>query len=78
MPINLSIRNARDQSAQRLNQHTESHLSGPQDALPAIVDETVSPDWELRPAELLAKARNLGLHTPAESADIVRANRGWT
>jgi hypothetical protein len=41
----------------------------------AIIEQAVHSEHALTPAELLAEARGLGLHTPADSAAIVRADR---
>jgi hypothetical protein len=41
----------------------------------AIIEQAVHSEQALTPAELLAEVRGLGLHTPADSAAIVRADR---
>ncbi len=75
MPINLSIKNAPDEVIQRLRQRADRHHRSLQGELLAIIEEAVRSEQELSPAELLVEVRRLGLHTPAESAAIVRAER---
>jgi len=75
MPINLSIKNAPDEVVHRLRQRAERHHRSLQGELLAIIEEAVRPEQELSPAELLAEVRRLGLHTPGDSAAIIRADR---
>jgi antitoxin FitA len=75
MPINLSIKNAPDDVVQRLRQRAERHRRSLQGELLAIIEEAVRPERALSPGELLAEVRRLGLHTPADSAAIIRAGR---
>lgn len=75
MPVNLSIKNAPDEVVHRLRLRAERHHRSLQGELLAIIEEAVRPERELSPSELLTEARRLGLHTPTESAAIVRADR---
>jgi plasmid stability protein len=75
MPINLSIKNAPDDVVQRLRQRAERHHRSLQGELLAIIEEAVSAEQELTPAELLAEVRHLGLRSPGDSAAIVRVDR---
>lgn len=75
MPINLSIKNAPDDVVQRLRQRAERHHRSLQGELLAIIEDAVSADQELTPAELLTEIRRLGLRSPGDSAAIVRAER---
>lgn len=75
MPINLSIENAPDDVVQRLRRRAERHHRSLQGELLAIIEDAVSTEQELTPAELLAEVRRLGLRTPGDSAAIVRADR---
>jgi plasmid stability protein len=77
MPVNLSIKNAPDEVVERLRQRAERHHRSLQGELLAIIEEAVRPEREraLSAAELLAEVRLLGLHTPADSAAIIRAAR---
>ncbi len=75
MPVNLSIKNAPDDVVQRLRQRAERHHRSLQGELLAIIEQAVSAEQELTPAELLAEVRHLGLRSPRDSAAIVRADR---
>lgn len=75
MPVNLSVKNAPDEVVQRLRQRAERNHRSLQGELLAILEEAVSQDQELTAAGLLAEVRRLGLHTPSDSAAIVRADR---
>lgn len=75
MPVNLSIKNAPDKVVQRLRQRAERHHRSLQGELLAIIEEAVRPAHELSPTDLLVEVRRLGLHTPADSTTIIRADR---
>lgn len=75
MPVNLSIKNAPDEVVERLRQRAERHHRSLQGELLAIIEEAARSERELSPSELLAEVRRLGLHTPADSATIVRSDR---
>jgi len=75
MPINLSIKNAPDEIVRRLRRRAERHHRSLQGELLAIIEDAVRPERELTPSELLAEVRRLGLHTPADSAAIIRGDR---
>jgi antitoxin FitA len=75
MPINLSIKNVPDEVVHRLRQRAARRHRSLQGELLAIIEEAVRPETELSPAELLAEVRRLGLHTPSDSATIIRADR---
>ncbi len=75
MPVNLSIKNAPDGVVDRLRRRAERHHRSLQGELLAIIEEAVRDEDALTHAELLSVVRRLGLHTPAESAAIIRADR---
>jgi plasmid stability protein len=75
MPINLSIKNAPDDVVQRLRERAERHHRSLQGELMAIIEAAVQDDRSATPAEILAEVRRLGLRTPSEATDIVRADR---
>jgi plasmid stability protein len=75
MPINLSIKNVPDEVVQRLRQRAEQRSRTLQGELLAIIEEAVRPQREISPAELLAEVQRLGHGTPADSTDIIRADR---
>jgi antitoxin FitA len=73
--MNLSIKNVPDEVVQRLRQRAARRHRSLQGELLAIIEQAVHFEQALTPAELLAEVRGLGLHTPADSAAIVRADR---
>lgn len=76
MPVNLSIKNTPDEVVERLRARAARHHRSLQGELLAIVEAAVSPAPHLTPGEILTEVRRLGLSTPAEAVDIVRADRG--
>lgn len=75
MPVNLSIKSAPDEVVRRLRQRAQRHHRSLQGELLAIIEEAARSEQELSATELLAEVRRLGLHTRADSAAIVRADR---
>ena len=75
MPVNLSIKNAPDDVAQRLRKRAERHHRSLQGELMAIIEAAVRDERTSSPAEILAEVRRLELSTPGESATLVRADR---
>lgn len=75
MPVNLSIKNAPDRVVQRLRDRAERHHRSLQGELLAIIEAAVEDDRPATAAEILAEVRRLGLSTPKEAVDIVRADR---
>jgi plasmid stability protein len=75
MPVNLSIKNAPDMVVQRLRQRAERHHRSLQGELMAIIEAAVREDRPAGLVDILAEIRALGLQTPSEAADLVRADR---
>jgi plasmid stability protein len=75
MPVNLSIKNARDDVVQRLRERAARHHRSLQGELMAIIEAAVDEAAAATPASILAEVRRLGLRTPSEAAAIVRADR---
>jgi antitoxin FitA len=73
--MNLSIKNVPEEIVQRLRQRAVRQRRSLQGELLAIIEEAVQSEGELTPRELLAEVRRIGLRTPADSAEIVRADR---
>ena len=73
--MNLSIKNVPEEVVQRLRQRAARRHRSLQGELLAIIEQAVHSEQALTPAELLAEVRGLGLHTQADSAAIVRADR---
>jgi antitoxin FitA len=74
MPVNLSIKNAPDDVVERLRQRAENNHRSLQGELLAIIEAAARQDAKRTPA-ILATVRALGLHSDADSTDIVRAAR---
>ncbi|HME21947.1 MAG TPA: Arc family DNA-binding protein [Acetobacteraceae bacterium] len=77
MSVNLSIKNAPDDVVRRLRERARNNHRSLQGELLAIIEEAVRPPPAryLTPTELVEEARKLGLSTPSEAADIIRADR---
>jgi plasmid stability protein len=75
MPINLSIKNAPDHVVQRLRERAARHHRSLQGELMAIIEAAAQEDRPASPAAVLAEVRRLGLQTPREAADLIRADR---
>lgn len=75
MPVNLSIKNAPDDVVQRLRERAERHHRSLQGELMAIIEAASRESHFSSPADVLAEVRRLGLHTPSETAAMVRADR---
>ena len=75
MPVNLSIKNAPDHVVRQLRERAARHHRSLQGELLAIIEAAVAADGPSTPADILAEVRRLGLHTPAEAADLVRSDR---
>jgi plasmid stability protein len=73
--MNLSIKNVPDEVVQSLRQRATRRHRSLQGELLAIIEEAVRSEQELSPAELLEEVRSLGLHTPGDSAAIIRSDR---
>jgi plasmid stability protein len=75
MPVNLSIKNAPDEIVVRLKERAARNHRSLQGEMLAIIEEAVSEPTTRTPREILAEVRRLGLQTPAESVEIIRAHR---
>ncbi len=75
MPVNLSIKNAPDEVVGRLRERAKRHHRSLQGELLAIIEHAVSARDTLTPTELVDEVRRLGLETPAEAVEMIRADR---
>lgn len=75
MPVNLSVKNARDWVVQRLRERAERHCRSVQGELLATIEAAMRDQRPTTAAEILAEVRRLGLSAPAEAAELVRADR---
>ena len=74
MPVSLSIKNAPDDLVARLKERAARNHRSLRGELLTIIEEAVRPR-KPTPDDVLAKVRRLGLHTPSEAAEMVRADR---
>lgn len=70
--MNLSIKNAPDRIVERLKQRAERNHRSLQGELMAIIEDAVRVDG---PMAVFEEIRALGLRSPGDSVDIVRADR---
>ena len=73
MPVTLSVRKVPAALVERLRQRAANHHRSLQDELLAILDAAAPPGITIN--ELARRAKALGLKTPADSVDIIRATR---
>jgi plasmid stability protein len=75
MPVHLSIKNAPDKIVERLRARAAKNHRSLQGEMLAIIEEAVREPTTLTAREVLAEVRRLGLQTPAEAVEIIRAHR---
>jgi plasmid stability protein len=75
MAVDLSIKNVPDDVAELLRKRAKRNRRSLEGELLAIAEAAVEEDRYLTPMEVLAEVRKLGLRSPSESAEIVRAMR---
>jgi plasmid stability protein len=75
MPVDLSIKNAPEEVVDRLRARAARNRCSLPGELLAIVEEAVRPPARLKPSQVLAEVRRLGIETPAEAAHMIRADR---
>jgi len=75
MPVNLSIKNVPDELAERLRERARRNHRSLQGELLAILEDANGAGSRLTPRELFERGRSLGLATPRESTEIIRADR---
>ncbi len=75
MTVNLSIKNVPDDIADKLRQRASRNHRSLQGELMTILQNATQKEAGLTPREFLAKIREKGLLTPAQSRQIVREER---
>lgn len=73
MPVTLSVKNVPNKLAERLRQRAARNHRSLQGELMAILEEAAQPTLTIE--EVAEIVKKLGLRTPAESADMIRADR---
>jgi plasmid stability protein len=75
MPVNLSIKNVPDHVAEQLRRRAAKHHRSLQGELMAVLEESISRERALTPAQLLEELRTAGVRTPEEAARFIREDR---
>lgn len=75
MPVNLSIKNVPDETAEALRKQAARNHRSLQGELMAILEEATGKSIPMSPSDFLDGLRTLGLSTPAESRAMVREDR---
>lgn len=73
MPVTLSVKNVPNKLAERLRQRAARNHRSLQGELMAILEEAAQPTLTIE--EVAEIVKKLGLRTPAESVDMIRADR---
>ncbi|MFZ5861859.1 MAG: FitA-like ribbon-helix-helix domain-containing protein [Nitrospirota bacterium] len=73
--ITLSIKNVSPELAKRLRERAARHHRSLQGELMSILEQSLTTEHRLSPAEVLERVKQAGLKTAAESVEIVRADR---
>ena len=73
--MNLSIENAPDHIVARLRERARRHQRSLQSELLSIIETAIREDQPVAPSEFVVERRRLGLETPCESVEILRADR---
>ncbi|MBS7790882.1 Arc family DNA-binding protein [Roseococcus sp. SDR] len=75
MPVTLSIKNAPDEVVERLRERASRNHRSLQGELLAIIEKAAMEKPGVDTAALLAEIRALGIKTPSDSVEIIRADR---
>jgi plasmid stability protein len=75
MPLNLSIKNVPDELVERLRRRAAASHRSMQGELMAMLEEALTERGPLTPKEVLVRVREMGLETPDEAVQMIRADR---
>jgi len=75
MPVNLSIKDVPDDLAARLRQRAAANHRSLQGELLALLEEALAERGLLTPTQVLARVRQRGVQTAADSVEILRETR---
>jgi len=75
MPVNLSIKDVPDDLAARLRQRAAGNHRSLQGELLALLEEALAERGPLSPAQVVARVRERGVQTAADSVEILRETR---
>lgn len=75
MTVSLSVKSVPEEVAERLRRRAARNHRSLQGELLSILTEAARAEGAISPSELLAWVRRSDLETPAESSDVIRADR---
>jgi plasmid stability protein len=75
MGVSLSIKNVPDDWVERLRQRADRHHRSLQGELMSILEATLESERRRTVEGLLDEVRSLGISTPSEAAEMIRADR---
>lgn len=75
MPVTLSIKNAPDDVVERLRERAARNHRSLQGELLSIIEAAVTPNRKLDVDEVWAESKRLGLSSPDDSTETIRADR---
>jgi len=73
--VNISVKNVPDEIVERLKERAARHHRSLQGEVMAILEDAAKPRPYLTAIEVVERARAMGISTPAEAVDIIRADR---
>jgi len=73
--VNLSIKNVPDPVVERLRERAKRRHRSLQGELLAIVETAAREERYWTPSEILDEVERLGVKTPSESVEMIRADR---
>jgi len=75
MPVNLSIKNVPDELVERLRRRAAASHRSMQGELMEILEEALTKRGPLTPQDVLKRVREMGLETPDDAVQMIRADR---
>ena len=75
MPVDLSIKNVPDDVAEKLRERAKKNHRSLQGELMSLIENSLTTNERISPAELHARVERSGFTTPGDSVDIIRADR---
>ena len=75
MSVDMMIRGIPDRVAAELRRRAEEHRRSPESEALEVLKATVARRARLTPARFVAEIRAMGIHSPAESAAMIREDR---
>ena len=73
--MNISVKNVPDEIVERLKDRAARHHRSLQGEVMAILEDAAHPRPRLTATEVWRRARAMGISTPSEAVEIIRADR---